>query len=174
MSMADKNPLMMNESDIFNDNLDGGGIEPSINETIRESIQCSFVSSECNESNIQDNSPLKETQDHLKDFFVMNRMNWITYLKVLFDQLESFNSNKQKHVENANFLKALKKIKNLLPLQARNEYFKTSSEVAFTYKEVEGGVIGMPKYLTWDNIIDIFLTKTANTMSNNQSLIQSH
>jgi hypothetical protein len=25
-----------------------------------------------------------------RDFQVMNRMNWITYLKVLFDELESF------------------------------------------------------------------------------------
>ena len=34
------------ESEIFNDVLEGGGIEPSINETIRESIKYSFVSSE--------------------------------------------------------------------------------------------------------------------------------
>lgn len=47
---------MMNDSDIFNDNMDGGGIEPSINETIRESIQCSFVSSECNQSRSKDPS----------------------------------------------------------------------------------------------------------------------
>ena len=58
MSIADKNPLNMNDSDIFNDNLDGGGIEPSINETIRESIQCSFVSSECNESKAHEHSPI--------------------------------------------------------------------------------------------------------------------
>jgi hypothetical protein len=53
-----------------------------------------------------------------RDFYVMNRMNWITYLKVLFDELESFTqaTNKQKHVEQGNFLKALKKIKNMLPL----------------------------------------------------------
>jgi len=104
----------------------------------------------------------------------MNRMNWITYLKVLFDQLESFNSNKQKHVENTNFIKALKKIKNLLPLLPRNEYYKQSSEVAFTYKEVENGVMSMPKYLNWDNIIDIFLTKTSHSAAvptSNPSLI---
>ena len=54
----------------------------------------------------------------------MNRMNWITYLKVLFDELESFthsngNSNqaaKVKHVEVGNFVKALRKIKNIIPL----------------------------------------------------------
>jgi hypothetical protein len=90
-------------------------------------------------------------------------MNWITYLKVLFDQLETFNQNKQKHVETANFLKGLKKIKNLLPLLSRNDYYKNSSEVAFTYKEVEIGVTKMPKYITWDNVIDIFLTKSFAT-----------
>jgi hypothetical protein len=90
-------------------------------------------------------------------------MNWITYLKVLFDQLETFNQNKQKHVETANFLKGLKKIKNLLPLLSRNDYYKNSSEVAFTYKEVELGVTKMPKYITWDNVIDIFLTKSFAT-----------
>jgi hypothetical protein len=47
-------------------------------------------------------------------------------------------------VESANFFKGLKKIKNLLPLMSRNEYFKNSSEVAFTYKEVEAGVSKMP------------------------------
>jgi hypothetical protein len=93
----------------------------------------------------------------------MNRMNWITYLKVLFDQLETFNQNKQKHVETANFLKGLKKIKNLLPLLSRNDYYKNSSEVAFTYKEVEFGVTKMPNYITWDNVIDIFLTKSFAT-----------
>lgn len=87
-------------------------------------------------------------------------MNWITYLKVLFDQLESFNQNKQKHVETANFIKGFRKIKHLLPLQTRNDYYKNCSEVAFSYKEVENGVNKMPKYITWDNIIDIFLTKS--------------
>ncbi len=54
----------------------------------------------------------------------------------------------------------LQKIKNLLPLQTRNEYYKNCSEVAFTYKEVEQGVQAMPQYITWDNVIDIFLTKS--------------
>ena len=40
-----------NESlDIFDDNILGGGVEPSIDESIRQSIQCSFVSSECNQT----------------------------------------------------------------------------------------------------------------------------
>ena len=71
---------MMNESDIFNDGIEGG-VDPSINDTIRESIQCSFVSSD-HELSRRDN--MKEP-DNLRDSYVMNRMNWITYLKVLFD-----------------------------------------------------------------------------------------
>ncbi len=98
----------------------------------------------------------------------MNRMNWITYLKVLFDQLESFNQNKQKHVDNLNFTKGLKKIKSLLPLMPRNDYYKNASDVAFTYKEVEQGVVSMPKYINWDMVIDIFLAKSfAQAMTNN-------
>ena len=149
----------MNESsDIFNDGIEGGGVEPSINESIRQSIQCSFVSSECNDTKVKySENPSTEAQRNL---FVMNRMNWITYLKVLFDQLESFNQNKQKHVETSNFVKGFRKIKHLLPLQTRNDYYKNCSEVAFSYKEVENGIIKMPKYITWDNIIDIFLTKS--------------
>jgi hypothetical protein len=30
--------MVINESDIFNDGIEGGGVDPSINETIRESI----------------------------------------------------------------------------------------------------------------------------------------
>lgn len=92
----------------------------------------------------------------------MNRMNWITYLKVLFDQLDSFNSNKLKHVESENFLTGLKKIKHILPLQSRNEYMKNSSEIAFSYKEVESVISQMPEYITWDNIIDVFLLSIRN------------
>ena len=43
---------------------------------------------------------------------------------------------------------------------SRNDYYKNSSEVAFTYKEVEAGVSSMPQYVTWDNLIDIFFTKS--------------
>jgi len=74
---------MLNESDIFNDGLEGG-VEPSINDTIRESIQYSFVSSEHNDTK-ELTTGLKGGSDASKDHCVMNRMNWITYLKVLFD-----------------------------------------------------------------------------------------
>jgi hypothetical protein len=37
---------MLDDSDIFNDVLEGGGVDPSIDESIRDSIKCSFVSSE--------------------------------------------------------------------------------------------------------------------------------
>jgi hypothetical protein len=74
--------------------------------------------------------------------------------------LESFNKNKQRHVENSNLLKGLQKIKNLLPLQNRSDYNKQSSDIAFSFKDVEKCAMGMPKYVTWDMVIDFFLTKT--------------
>lgn len=51
----------------------------------------------------------------------------------------------------------------MLPLLPQNEYYKTCSEVAFKYKEVESGILHMPKYITWDNVIDVFLTKQYKT-----------
>ena len=51
---------------------------------------------------------------------------------MLFDQLESFNQNKQKHVETSNFQIGLKKIRGMFPMQTRNDYYKNCSEVAFT------------------------------------------
>jgi len=70
-------------SEIFNDVLGGGGVEPSINDdTLRDSIRYSFVSS--------DGEDLATSIEGGKDTHVMNRMNWITSLKILFDELESF------------------------------------------------------------------------------------
>ena len=62
-------------------------------------------------------------------------------------------------MEKPNFLKGLRKIKNLLPLLPKNDYYKSCSDVAFSYKDVDSGVASMPKYITWDNVIDVFLTK---------------
>ena len=90
-SLGKQNQMGMNESLLFNDLIEGG-VDPSINESIRESIQYSFVSSEVSESlAFDDDGKTRTKKDTTKDEFVMNRMNWITYLKVLFDQLESFN-----------------------------------------------------------------------------------
>lgn len=79
-------------------------------------------------------------------------------------------------METPNFLKGLRKIKNLLPLLPKNDYFKTTSDVAFSYKEVETGVINMPKYITWDNIIDVFLSKqfSSSIISNNTQQLATH
>jgi hypothetical protein len=49
---------------------------------------------------------------------------------------------RQKHVEQGNFVKALRKIKNMLPLQPKLEYLKACGEVAFSYREVENGLLG--------------------------------
>jgi hypothetical protein len=66
-------------------------------------------------------------------------------------------------VETANFMKALKKIKNMLPLQTKTEYLKSCGEVSFSYREVEQGLSGcqypQQKYITWDNVIDMFLSR---------------
>ena len=76
-------------SDIFND-AKGGCLDPSLDESIRDSIRCSFISSDSGSSAAtEDPNPHPE-----RDTFVMSRLNWITSLKLVFDQLESFNSQK--------------------------------------------------------------------------------
>ena len=99
----------------------------------------------------------------------MNRMNWINFMKILFDELETFTGakGKQKHVELGNFVKALKKIKNMLPLQAKLEYIKNCGEVCFSYKEVENGLQNTElKYISWDHVIDMFLSRQSATTTN--------
>ena len=76
-------------------------------------------------------------------------------------------------------MKALRRIKSLLPLQPRLEYMKGCGDVAFSYREVETGLLGgghlsqMPRYISWDNVIDMFLTRqpiapTYQVVSNSQ------
>ena len=35
--------------------------------------------------------------------------------------------------------------------------------MAFTFKEVENSVLHLPKYITWDTVIDMFLNKEVKT-----------
>lgn len=146
------------DSEIFNDMLEGGGVDPSVRDddtqTIRDSIKDSMVSSEAGDDT---------QQNVIRDTYVMNRMNWIMHLKILFDELESFTQaqgGKQKHVELGNFLRALRKIKTMLPLQAKLDYIRNCGEIAFSYKEVETTLTqGNQRFISWDNIIDVFLTR---------------
>lgn len=113
----------------------------------------------------------------------MNRLNWITYLKILYDQLEktkqpelldrksmSSNSflnnsplNKQnriiERVDKSQFMKALSKIMSLLPLMSEVEYnYRYPSDKAIRFNEMENNIMCcQSQYLTWDAIIDILL-----------------
>ena len=49
---------------------------------------------------------------------------------------------KLKHVEANNFAKALRKIKNMLPLQPKLEYMKNCGDVSYSFKEVEQAILG--------------------------------
>ena len=80
-----------NDSEIFNDVLNGYA-EPSLNDdTVRDSIKYSFVSSESEAVGMTGGTHGSGP----KDSWVMNRMNWINYLKILFDELESFTAATQ-------------------------------------------------------------------------------
>ena len=96
----------------------------------------------------------------------MNRLNWITYLKILYDQLEktkqpelldrksmSSNSflnnsplNKQnriiERVDKSQFMKALSKIMSLLPLMSEVEYnYRYPSDKAIRFNEMENNIM---------------------------------
>jgi len=87
---------------------------------------------------------------------LMNRLNWITYLRILFDQLEKIqdlklvsdnssflSSHKKKRkcvekVDRTSFTNALLKIKGLLPLMLEEEYaLRYPNEKAISVLQVE-------------------------------------
>lgn len=57
----------------------------------------------------------------------------------------------------------------MLPLKAPLEYKRTCGDVSFSYQEVLRGLSGgdppagtairIPKYISWDNVIDMFLSR---------------
>ena len=101
----------------------------------------------------------------LRSQWVMSRMKWLSLLQALFDQLKHFEYNHQRHVQKENFLTALKKIKQVLPLEAPEKYYETQGAIAIPYAEVNSQFDELlPQYVTWDHIIDVLLYKsiTAN------------
>ena len=122
----------------------------------------------------------------------MNRINWITYLKILYDAIEkiqvsikcsninssflSINVNSKKDenlsikyiekINRDNLVKALFKVINLLPLMNKYEYEKSyATEYAITFNQVYNQLMCNPLVqLTWDDIMDILLyIKYGNT-----------
>lgn len=67
----------------------------------------------------------------------MNRMKWLSLLSALFEQLKHFEYNFQKHVQKENFITALKKIKQVLPLEDPAKYYSNQCAIAISYYEVE-------------------------------------
>jgi hypothetical protein len=100
---------------------------------------------------------------------MMSRMNWMTYLKVLFDKLTQ--NQYSMNVDVYNLLESLQQIKNLLPLQYKDEYAcKHGQERGFTVNEVENSlkkflIVNVNAQISWDDVIDMFLSnKIQSTM----------
>ena len=66
----------------------------------------------------------------------MNRLDWITNLKILFDQLETVQVERVTHVRTTNFSNAFQKIGDILPLVTLNEFRQESSEMYYSYDDV--------------------------------------
>eukprot|EP00347_Sterkiella_histriomuscorum_P015088 403358362 len=112
-----------------------------------------------------------------EDQLMMSRLNWMTYLKLLFDKLNSMQTGQSINLQQSSMsnstsndvdiyqlLEALSQIKNLLPLQNREEYqSKHGNEKGFTIYEVEYNlkrflIINGHTKLSWDDVIDMFLS----------------
>ena len=113
----------------------------------------------------------------MKKSHQMNRLNWITYAKILFDQLEKskqplypntdpasflgginqINVQQVDKVSRDNFVKALAQIAGMLPLISKEEYeYRHPGEQAISYQQIETQLLCCPhSLLTWDNLIDL-------------------
>lgn len=115
-------------------------MESKRSKQIRQSLRESLISSDSHEQRKMQNG--KIVPPEIKKTYMMNRLNWITYLKILYDQLEksqqpeipdknsaisSFLSSHSlrvnpknqriiERVERESFVRALQKIMDMLPL----------------------------------------------------------
>lgn len=113
----------------------------------------------------------------MKKSHQMNRLNWITFAKILYDQLEKskqplypstdpasflggvnqINVQQVDKVSRDNFVKALAQIAGMLPLISKEEYeYRHPGEQAISYQQIETQLLCCPySLLTWDNLIDL-------------------
>ena len=100
----------------------------------------------------------------LKDQWVMNRMQWLSRLQVLFTSLESFVDKKQSHVEKDNFMEALHNIRSVLPLEDPEEYYAKTDQAALSFSVVRDQFEEhLPDHFTWDNLFDVLLYQSIVT-----------
>ena len=105
---------------------------------------------------------------------MMSRLNWMTYLKVLFDKLLQQNHEMQVAgkqtflmVDAGQLLQALVKIKGHLPLLQRDQYMQRHQcERGFSVKDIEMSLRrfimsrkaeSMVLDVSWDDCIDLFI-----------------
>jgi hypothetical protein len=126
-----------------------------------------------------------KSNDLTRKKFLMNRLNWMSYLKILYDQLEKVKdpvltpreqkrsflsdtilnqmsgaqSEQPDKVRREHLVMALNKIIGLLPLINRNEYLrKFKNEQAISFLQIENSIMCCPlTLLSWDSIIDLLL-----------------
>ena len=91
----------------------------------------------------------------------MSRMNWLWALRPLFDSLMAFHCDSRKrHVEKANFLDALEKVKPTLGLKDQTSA-DCDQETTISYQTAWLQFYDhLPEHFTWDNLFDVFLFST--------------
>ena len=90
---------------------------------------------------------------------MMTRMNWLWALRPLFDSLKAFHCDSNKrHVEKANFLDALEKVKSTLDLKQPTDVFvETTISFGAAWSQFTEH---LPEYFTFDNLFDVLLFTT--------------
>jgi hypothetical protein len=89
----------------------------------------------------------------------MSRQQWLSFLKVLFDQLETSrpDNGTEEKVSKANFLKALSLVIDVLPLQPKSDF--VNNEVSFSFNDVNQRLGQLSDFFSWDQAIDLFIVK---------------
>ena len=116
-------------------------LDPSLQEpdiltasgALRNSLKMTILSSDSAVVRLEQKLRVDEA---LKDQWVMNRMEWLSRLQVLFSSLESFVDKKQSHIEKNNFIEALHNIRSVLPLQDPEEYYAKTNQTALSFNFV--------------------------------------
>ena len=87
----------------------------------------------------------------------MTRMSWLWALRPLFDSLKAFKCDqKLRHIEKANFLEALDKVKPTLGLKQPDDgqVLETTISYQTAWKHFDNH---LPEYFTWDNLFNALL-----------------
>lgn len=82
---------------------------------------------------------LRQSSLKSREQWVMNRVQWISYVQILFNQLQPVHKQKTLFVKLSNYLSALQKILPLLPLQD----FYEGGDKTISFQDVHNSLLSL-------------------------------